>query len=52
MMGYEPVLCQYYHDPLTDEIELMTTADLIEATRCVESMRDVGLCDAPPDRWG
>jgi len=36
-------MCQYYHDPFTDEIELMTTADLIEATRCVESMHDVGL---------
>jgi len=36
-------MCQYYHGPLTDEIELMTTADLIEATRCVESMHDVGL---------
>jgi trimethylamine--corrinoid protein Co-methyltransferase len=36
-------MCQYYHNPFTDEITLMSTADLIEATKCVESMRDVGL---------
>lgn len=36
-------MCQYYHSPFTDEVELMSTADLIEATKCVESMRDAGL---------
>jgi trimethylamine--corrinoid protein Co-methyltransferase len=36
-------MCQYYHSPFTDEIELMSTADLIEATKCVESMHDAGL---------
>jgi trimethylamine--corrinoid protein Co-methyltransferase len=36
-------MCQYYHSPHTDEITLMSTAHLIEATQCVEAMRDVGI---------
>ena len=36
-------MCQYYHSPFNDEIELMSTADAIEATKCVETMRDVGI---------
>ncbi|MCS7222203.1 MAG: trimethylamine methyltransferase family protein [Anaerolineae bacterium] len=36
-------MCQYYHSPHTDEITLMSTAYLIEATKCVEVMRDVGI---------
>jgi trimethylamine--corrinoid protein Co-methyltransferase len=36
-------MCQYYHSPFTDRIELMSTADVVEATKCVESMRDNGL---------
>ena len=36
-------MCQYYHSPFSDEIELMSTADAIEATKCVETMRDVGI---------
>lgn len=36
-------MCQYYHNPHNDQIELMTTANCIEATRIVETMRDVGL---------
>jgi trimethylamine--corrinoid protein Co-methyltransferase len=36
-------MCQYYHSPFSDEIELMSTADTIEATRCVETMRNVGI---------
>lgn len=36
-------MCQYYHNPHNDEIELMTTANVIEATRAVESARDRGL---------
>jgi trimethylamine--corrinoid protein Co-methyltransferase len=36
-------MCQYYHNPHTDAIELMTTANLIEACRSVESLRQRGL---------
>jgi trimethylamine:corrinoid methyltransferase-like protein len=36
-------MCQYYHNPRTDEIELMTTANVIEATKAVETMSDRGL---------
>jgi trimethylamine--corrinoid protein Co-methyltransferase len=36
-------MCQYYHNPYTDQIELMSTADVVEAAKCVESMRDSGL---------
>ena len=36
-------MCQYYHSPFNDEIELMSTADVIEATKCVETMQDVGI---------
>jgi trimethylamine--corrinoid protein Co-methyltransferase len=36
-------MCQYYHSPYSDEIELMSTANVIEATKSVETMRDVGL---------
>ncbi len=36
-------MCQYYHNPRNDEIELMATANVIEATKCVETMRDVGI---------
>ena len=36
-------MCQYYHNPCNDQIELMTTANVIEATKCVETMRERGL---------
>ncbi|MCJ7738871.1 MAG: trimethylamine methyltransferase family protein [Anaerolineae bacterium] len=36
-------MCQYYHNPHNDEIELMSTANVVEATKCVEVMRDKGL---------
>ena len=35
-------MCQYYHSPFTDQIALMSTADVVEATKCVEGMRDGG----------
>lgn len=36
-------MCQYYHNPHNDAIELMSTANVIEATKCVEAARDRGL---------
>lgn len=36
-------MCQYYHNPHNDAIELMSTANVIEASKCVESARDRGL---------
>lgn len=36
-------MCQYYHSPYTDEIQLMTTANVVEATKAVQTMHDVGL---------
>lgn len=36
-------MCQYYHNPHNDQIELMTTANVIEATRSVECLRSRGL---------
>jgi trimethylamine:corrinoid methyltransferase-like protein len=36
-------MCQYYHNPHNDEIELMTAVNVIEATKCVEATRDRGL---------
>ncbi|NLE44204.1 MAG: hypothetical protein GX620_05750 [Chloroflexi bacterium] len=36
-------MCQYYHSPFSDDIELMTTANVVEATKSVETMRDLGL---------
>lgn len=36
-------MCQYYHNPHNDEIELMTTANVIEATKSVEATCDRGL---------
>ncbi len=36
-------MCQYYHSPHSGEIELMTTANVIEATQCAEVMRDAGI---------
>jgi trimethylamine---corrinoid protein Co-methyltransferase len=36
-------MCQYYHNPHNDEIELMSTANVIEATRSVAVLRDRGL---------
>jgi trimethylamine---corrinoid protein Co-methyltransferase len=36
-------MCQYYHSPYTDEIELMTTANVVEATQCVQAVRDQGI---------
>jgi len=36
-------MCQYYHKPANDEIELMTTANVIESTKSVETMRPRGL---------
>ncbi|MHB0856252.1 MAG: trimethylamine methyltransferase family protein [Anaerolineae bacterium] len=41
-------MCQYYHNPTTDQIGLMFTEDLIEATRCVEVLRDTGLAGGVP----
>jgi hypothetical protein len=35
-------MCQYYHNPHNDQIELMTTANCAEATRAVGAMRDAG----------
>jgi trimethylamine:corrinoid methyltransferase-like protein len=41
-------MCQYYHNPHNDEIELMSTANVIEATKSVEGMRGRGLgCYVP-----
>ncbi len=36
-------MCQYYQSPHNDEIELMTTANVGEATKCVQTMADAGL---------
>jgi trimethylamine:corrinoid methyltransferase-like protein len=36
-------MCQYYHNPHTDAIELMTTANLVEASKIVQAMHDRGL---------
>lgn len=36
-------MCQYYHNPHNDEIELMSTANVIEATKSVEALRERGL---------
>ena len=36
-------MCQYYHNPHNDAIELMSTANVIEATKSVETMRERGL---------
>ena len=36
-------MCQYYLSPATGEIELMTTADLVEACKCAQSLHDLGL---------
>jgi trimethylamine--corrinoid protein Co-methyltransferase len=41
-------MCQYYHNPHNDEIELMTTDNLIEATRVVETMKDAGFSSYVP----
>jgi trimethylamine--corrinoid protein Co-methyltransferase len=41
-------MCQYYHNPHNDQIELMTTANVIEATKSVEVMRKTGIgCYVP-----
>lgn len=36
-------MCQYYHNPHTDAIELMTTANLVEASKLVHTMHERGL---------
>ncbi len=36
-------MCQYYHNPHNDAIELMSTANLIEASKCVQTMAAEGL---------
>lgn len=36
-------MCQYYHNPHNDAIELMTTRNVIEAAKSVQTMRDRGL---------
>jgi len=36
-------MCQYYLSPRTNQIGLMTTADLVEACRCVQSLTRLGL---------
>ncbi|RPJ43128.1 MAG: hypothetical protein EHM21_11935, partial [Chloroflexi bacterium] len=36
-------MCQYYHNPHNDEIEIMTTANVIEATKAVQAMGESGL---------
>jgi len=36
-------MCQYYHSPHSDEIEIMTTANVVEATKCVQTMAEAGL---------
>ncbi len=36
-------MCQYYHNPHNDQIELMTTANVIEATKAVEALIERGL---------
>jgi trimethylamine--corrinoid protein Co-methyltransferase len=36
-------MCQYYHNPHNDAIELMTTANVIEATQCVQALGERGL---------
>ncbi len=49
-------MCQHYHSPATDAIEPMTTANLVEATRSVETLCALGLhgnvpgipADVPP----
>jgi trimethylamine:corrinoid methyltransferase-like protein len=49
-------MCQYYHNPHSDTVEPMTTANLIEATKFVECARSSGLdgnvpgipADVPP----
>jgi len=41
-------MCQYYHNPHNDEIELMTTANVIEAAKAVETMRGRGLSSYVP----
>ena len=34
-------MCQYYHSPFSDEIALMSTPNVIEATKAAEAMRDI-----------
>jgi trimethylamine---corrinoid protein Co-methyltransferase len=41
-------MCQYYHNPHNDAIELMTTRNVIEAARCVQSMGSRGLSGYVP----
>ena len=36
-------MCQYYHNPHTNAIELMTTTNLVEASKLVQTMREHGL---------
>ena len=36
-------MCQYYHNPHTDAIELMTTKNLVEASKIVHAMQTRGL---------
>jgi trimethylamine--corrinoid protein Co-methyltransferase len=36
-------MCQYYHNPRTDAIELMTTENLVEASKIVHTMKERGL---------
>lgn len=36
-------MCQYYHNPHNDQIEMMSTIHVIEATKSVESLRERGL---------
>ena len=36
-------MCQYYHNPHNDAIELMSTANVIEASKCVQTMATEGL---------
>ena len=36
-------MCQYYHSPFSDEIALMSTPNVIEATKTAEAMRDRGI---------
>lgn len=41
-------MCQYYHNPHNDEIELMTTHNLVEACKSVQVMRERGLGSYTP----